>query len=295
MSPHARTDDPDGRAHADDLRLTSLLLAKQDALRREADKLGEIVTGIRQAQAQGRTESEIAAMFAGTLTPRSEAAAEGDDASHARRFTTQVDGTRTERACWDLTISGYRGGPHNSAIELGEADLEHIADSIRDGALEGELLIERAPEGFTESEERAPEGFTESEPREPVADDDLDTEQVGHAWRRRFVRDLPGGEYAVIDVFFFARSVPDGPDVMTRRLDYVVCGDPDEPSSTEVWSDARYDDVPTGPHGAHSGQAQRLCEEFDPTTLTWDGRPTRASRPLPVPPLPSAPDGPVAG
>jgi len=157
-----------------------------------------------------------------------------------------------------------------------EADLEHVAEQIREGFTSGQL-IEHAPENKWYA--------TDAEPRRngtPGGD-----YQVADAWNVRLLNDaIPG---AVVDVDYFAeRSQQDQSEVpsepaeygVTSMISYTVCTDRDDPGGTETWAGIRYD-YEADPLGyddtekadkAARFQAERWiadAAEF----MQWDGKP----------------------
>ncbi len=64
--------------------------------------------------------------------------------------------------------------------------------------------------------------------------------QVGDAYSARWTRPLPDGTWGVVDRVYYVADVGDGLYVECQT-EYLICTDPSDPGSTEVWADARYD------------------------------------------------------
>ncbi len=64
--------------------------------------------------------------------------------------------------------------------------------------------------------------------------------QVGEAYSARWTRSLPDGTWGVVDRVFYVADTGDGP-YMECQTEYLICTDPADPGSSEVWADARYD------------------------------------------------------
>jgi hypothetical protein len=88
-------------------------------------------------------------------------------------------------------------------------------------------------------------GWTRVEPAAAEAGDCGGDAQTGEAWSARWIRQLPDGSWGVVDRTFYPADVGDGPYV-ERQTSYVICTNPDDPGSSEVWSDAVHDVVAGG-------------------------------------------------
>lgn len=64
--------------------------------------------------------------------------------------------------------------------------------------------------------------------------------QIGEAWAARWIRQLPDGTWGVVDRVFYVADTGDGLYVECQT-EYLICTDPADPGSSEVWADARYD------------------------------------------------------
>jgi hypothetical protein len=152
-----------------------------------------------------------------------------------------------------------------TTAELSDGDREHIADSIRDGFTEGQIVPSPDESGYTEIGQLTVTDTTSL---------DID-DRAAPAWCRRFARALPDGDYAVLVLAFYlgelSRAQPDIMHVL-RRTEYLVCSDQTDAEQTTGWRHTRTDIVPV-PHTPDRDQARHLCVLLDPTSLTWDGKP----------------------
>lgn len=101
--------------------------------------------------------------------------------------------------------------------------------------------------------------------------------QASDSWGRRFV--LPRDEEGLVPVlevrYFIARKDhlnEGGPRCVRRQVEYMLCTDPYDPGSTEVWSDQAEQDL-IGPAAEPTSEdARRMCAEMPPPGLgDWTG------------------------
>lgn len=120
--------------------------------------------------------------------------------------------------------------------------------------------------------------YTEVEPLGPTDNGNSGGDaQLSTAWGRRFVRPLTDGlHFGVVDVeYYVVNANPDSPAEVKieHTIAYTVCWDPTDPGGTEEQSYTRYPEVPRaeGDPLPTDDDCYRLCAEFDPATLDWDG------------------------
>lgn len=102
--------------------------------------------------------------------------------------------------------------------------------------------------------------------------------QAGDSYSVRLVRsDLPG---SLITITFYPVQYDETPGefVVQRQVEWMVCDDPTDPGSTEVWSDEARDDVDAGIFdtvGKAETEAHDAAEYVlaNPSIYTWDGQP----------------------
>lgn len=122
-----------------------------------------------------------------------------------------------------------------------------------------------------------PVRYAEVDPVGPHVSGDVGGDnQVSEAWGRRFYRVLPDGEYAVIDVDFYVED-ENGQDhedrprlVITRQTHFARCTDLEDPGSSETYADVMYATETTFAPPTEE-LAKRMCAEFDPAELDWNG------------------------
>lgn len=71
--------------------------------------------------------------------------------------------------------------------------------------------------------------------------------QVGEAWSARWIRELPDGTWGVVDRIFYVACVDEPHMYLQCQSVYLICTNPGDPGSSEIWSDARYDTEPGDP------------------------------------------------
>jgi hypothetical protein len=110
--------------------------------------------------------------------------------------------------------------------------------------------------------------------------DDPGGDQAGIAYGLRFINPAVPG--ALLEVHFYAaygdhainHAINTGPYFVRRSTTYTLCRDVDRPGDTEEWSDAYYTTL-SGPYPTVAGAetaARVLAQQFDPRSLTWNGR-----------------------
>lgn len=120
--------------------------------------------------------------------------------------------------------------------------------------------------------------YTEVDPAGPHVSGDVGGDnQISEAWGRRFYRELPDGEYAVIDVDFYVEQEGDKEDggtrlAITRQMHFTRCTDLSDPGSSEVYADVAYVTEQTVQEPTEA-LAKGMCAEFDPAGLDWNGLP----------------------
>ena len=106
---------------------------------------------------------------------------------------------------------------------------------------------------------------------------DIDERQVGESYAVRFVRDDKPG--ALITVAFCGIESAPGKFVVHRQIEWLVCEDPADPGSTEIWSDLVSDEpmdlvfatAVEAEVDAHGTAEDALC--FADAYGRWDGEP----------------------
>lgn len=177
-----------------------------------------------------------------------------DEAPAAQRYAYRIDRLTGSGESWKWTQREYE---EFDSIEEAR-DFGHA----RWRALAGPIYVEVAPYGPADAGDAAGDA------------------QVGTAWVRRFARELSSGEgYGVVDVecaVVDAQGDPDGPPrlVLSRTLAYTECTDLADVGGSEVASDTESVDFQLG-YVPDEEDAYRMCGEFDPNELDWDGEPLR--------------------
>lgn len=129
--------------------------------------------------------------------------------------------------------------------------------------------------------------YNEVDPTGPQPHGDIGGDrQLSESWGRRFRRDhlTPDGEHVVVTVAFYIEAGEPGdeqPIALMREVEYMLCRDPRDPGSTEIWSDTRYDQIEFDGQPTED-DARAACATFDPTAITWDGEPLTSGRTHPV-------------
>lgn len=110
-------------------------------------------------------------------------------------------------------------------------------------------------------------GWVRADPAVFAAGDVGGDTQVGDAWSARWVRQLPDGTWGVVDRGYYVADVGEGM-YMECQTQYLICADPGDPGSSEIWSDSRYD-VEYGVHLVGAA-AYRLAETAQgPSEAEW--------------------------
>lgn len=112
--------------------------------------------------------------------------------------------------------------------------------------------------------------------------------QVGEAFDKRFVRsDLPGSLYTFA-IYVIRHEGNDGCVAhevgkieLRETVEFMICEDPDDPGSTEIWADNWYSpegiddydgtELMFSTVGEAETKARQMVEQFDATGVHWDG------------------------
>jgi hypothetical protein len=115
--------------------------------------------------------------------------------------------------------------------------------------------------------------WVEREPLGPGIGGDVGGDyQTGEAFCRSWKAPLPDGMWAVITDYWYSVQYPGRSVGIERQTEFLICTDPDMPGHTEVWGDARFQDVA----GESSEERARgMCARVDVADelFAWDGRP----------------------
>lgn len=106
---------------------------------------------------------------------------------------------------------------------------------------------------------------------------------VGTAYESRYVRDNGDGTFGVATFLYFVEACrttnqPEVRDshVVTGMYQFTVCTDPDDPGSTELWSQIDYDTEVSCYFHDDLSRAEGICRlaalNDERWTITWNGR-----------------------
>jgi hypothetical protein len=107
--------------------------------------------------------------------------------------------------------------------------------------------------------------------------------QAGNSYSVRFTRrDMPG---SLVTITFYPVEYDNCPGefVVQRQIEWMVCRDPRDPGSTEIWSDVEYDDVSDTVSGTVAGAEREACGKATyalgtADEIKWDGQPEWSRR-----------------
>ncbi len=157
-----------------------------------------------------------------------------------------------------------------------DAHQRGVADGYAGGPYDPGLFADECIDADAHRAEQPPAKWQRVQPDVCNAGDVGGDVQVGEAYNVRWQRMLPDGNTAMITESTYRAlndlNNPDGPTHMERQTEYLVCSDPADPGSTELWSDARYATIhPSANDPVTDPEAvARRAAEVPPNDHVWN-------------------------
>lgn len=112
--------------------------------------------------------------------------------------------------------------------------------------------------------------------------------QVGEAFSKRFVRDDLPGSLCTVSIYAVRHEEGDGcvrhevgKLALRDQIEFMICGNPEEPGSTEIWCDYWYGEQDLDDHHGNElkfdqvstaeTKAWVMADQLDPTVVKWNG------------------------